>query len=257
MSLATPRASSKTPTPRLQRLIHELNQELDQELDQERMRGRTGGPGGQITPANQPRDDHEAPCHASGFEAIDSLIGGGFPMGALSEISGPVSSGRTTLALALLARMTRGGAYVTWVDAADAFDPPSAQAAGVQLERVLWVRAPEPLAALRCAERVLETEGFALVGLDLTRGETRSIPDSAWLRLTRLVASKRNSLIVLSKQRLAGSRAALALEMKPATAHFTGTPALLEALEPEARLARPLRIQRNMQRERARWKGAA
>jgi len=172
------------------------------------------------------------------------LIGGGFPNGCLSEISGPISSGRTTLVFALLAQATRSGAHVAWVDRADTFDPPSAEAAGVVLEHVLWVRAQRALAALRCSERILETEGFALVILDLTaqsqgrRNDKESIPQAAWLRLTRLAAGKQNALVLLSDQRLAGSRAALALEMQPAIAHFTGTPALLEALETRALLTR-------------------
>jgi len=42
--------------------------------------------------------------HATGLADVDALIGGGFPAGRLCEIAGPLSSGRTSLALALLAR---------------------------------------------------------------------------------------------------------------------------------------------------------
>jgi hypothetical protein len=198
-------------------------------------------------------------------------------------MSGPVSSGRTSLALGVLAQLTQSGAHVAWVDLADAFDPPSAEAAGVVLERVLWVRAPKALAALRCTERILETEGFALAVLDLTqpqashakshtksltkvrrsmdrRNKREEIPQAVWLRLTRLVAGKQNTLVLLSDERLAGSRAALAIEMQPAVAHFTGTPALLESLETHPLLTRkrpdplfdrteePARLQKQEQR---------
>lgn len=187
--------------------------------------------------------------HATGLKEVDAVLGGGFPAGCLSEVSGPLSSGRTSVAFGLLAELTRAGAYVAWVDLADAFDPPSAEAAGVVLDRVLWARAPKTLAALRCTERILETEGFALAVLDLT-GQTQSglgkrnktkpetISHAVWLRLTRLVAAKQNTLLLLSDERLAGSRAALALEMQPALAHFTGTPALLEGLETRPMLTR-------------------
>ncbi|MBW2389419.1 MAG: hypothetical protein JRG89_13410, partial [Deltaproteobacteria bacterium] len=185
------------------------------------------------TRSNGPRSRYP-----TGLCEIDELIGGGFPMGCLSEISGPISSGRTSLVFALLAQATRSGAHVAWVDRADTFDPPSAEAAGVVLEHVLWVRAQRVLAALRCSERILATEGFALVVLDLTghdltgqdltgngrRNDRESIPQATWLRLTRLTAGKQNTLVLLSDQRLAGSRAALALEMQPAIPHFTGTP---------------------------------
>ena len=98
-----------------------------------------------------------APPHphlATGIPAIDRLLGGGFPGGRLSEIAGPLSSGRTSLALALLARTTRAGAIAAVVDAADAFDPASAEVAGANLERVLWVRAPRLREALGRADKV-------------------------------------------------------------------------------------------------------
>jgi recombination protein RecA len=103
----------------------------------------------------------------TGIPDLDRLLEGGFPHGRLSEIAGPLSSGRTSLALCLLARATRAGEMVAVVDAADAFDPASAQAAGARLDRVLWARAPGWREALRSAERLLEAHGFALVLLDL------------------------------------------------------------------------------------------
>ncbi len=90
---------------------------------------------------------------ATGISEVDRLLGGGFPRGRLSEITGAASSGRTSLALALLARSTRAGEVTAVVDCADAFDPGSAHNAGVLLDRMLWVRTPRTPQALRCAER--------------------------------------------------------------------------------------------------------
>ena len=173
----------------------------------------------------------------AGIPDIDRLLGGGFPRGALSEIAGPASSGRTSLALALLARTTRAGEVTAVVDGSDAFDPTSAEAAGVALERVLWVRAPGPHQALRSAEQLLKAHGFALVLLDRAGGDPRVTP-ATWPRLARAAAGAAAALVVLSAQRGAGSAAALGLEMKPGRAHFAGTPALLEGLEIEAILVR-------------------
>src|SRR5262245_14789916 len=55
---------------------------------------------------------------ASGIPALDALLGGGLVRGQLSELYGPLSSGRTSLALALLARATELGEVVAVVDAA-------------------------------------------------------------------------------------------------------------------------------------------
>jgi hypothetical protein len=76
---------------------------------------------------------------SSGIPDIDSLTGG-LPRGCLTEIYGPASSGRTTLLLAALAAATRRGEFCAVVDASDSLDPQSAVAAGVELDRLLWVR---------------------------------------------------------------------------------------------------------------------
>jgi hypothetical protein len=79
---------------------------------------------------------------SSGVPAIDALTGG-LPRGCLTKICGPASSGRTTLLLAALAAATRRGEFCAVVDASDALDPQSTAAAGVGLERLLWVRCGE------------------------------------------------------------------------------------------------------------------
>lgn len=176
-------------------------------------------------------------CLPTGLPELDRLLAGGFPQGRLSEITGRLSSGRTSLALTLLARATRAEEVVAVVDGSDAFDPASARAAGVALERVLWVRAPELREVWRSAHKLLEARGFALVLLDLTDREA-SPTRATWTRLARAAGATATALIVSSSQRVAGTCAALSLEIKPARAHFTGTPALLEALETEVALVR-------------------
>lgn len=179
-------------------------------------------------------------CLPTGLPAIDRLLGGGFPRGRLSEIAGPLSSGRTSVALALLARATAAEEVCAFVDAADGLDPASAEAAGVALGRLLWAR-PVPERGLgpvlRGAERLLEAGGFALVLLD--PGERGSeISRAAWSRLARAAAGSGTALVALSRRRAAGAQAEVALEMGSLRASFGGTPALLEALEIVAVLAR-------------------
>ena len=77
--------------------------------------------------------------HKSGNPALDALLGGGFPLGSLCEVTGPECSGRSAVALSLLATATREGACA-YIDVSDAWSPQSAAAAGVLLENVLWVR---------------------------------------------------------------------------------------------------------------------
>jgi len=177
--------------------------------------------------------------HATGLADVDALIGGGFPAGRLCEIAGPLSSGRTSLALALLAQATRAGEWTALVDAADALDPASAQAAGVALERVLWVRPQDAQQAARASARLLELRGFALIALDLAPTRAQSpLPDAAWQRLARAAAASGTSLVVLAPRRIAGAHSALSLETRRARAHWSGTPALLDGIEIEAEVTR-------------------
>src|SRR6202161_1048302 len=76
----------------------------------------------------------------TGIPEIDLLLHGGFPVGALSEVVGPECSGRTSLALALIASMTQSGKVCAWVDVSDTLHPESAAAMGVVLSRLLWIR---------------------------------------------------------------------------------------------------------------------
>ncbi len=173
----------------------------------------------------------------TGIPELDRLLAGGFPRGRLSEIAGPGSCGRTSLALCLLSEATRAGEVVAVADGADACDPASAEAAGVVLERVLWMRARQPREALRGAERLLEARGFAVVLLDLGAPGPR-VAAASWLRRAQTAAASGTALVVLSLARAAGSAAELALELAPLRACFTGTPALLEAFDTEIALVR-------------------
>ena len=76
---------------------------------------------------------------ASGVPEIDDLLGGGLPIGGISEFTGLGSSGRTSLALSLLAEAS-GNSACAYIDVNDSVDPRSAAAAGVYLRNVLWVR---------------------------------------------------------------------------------------------------------------------
>lgn len=213
---------SPTPDARVEALLRDLGSRLRRGSGEA---ARRSGAGGRRL--------------ATGLAAIDALTGGGFPAGRLCEIAGPPSSGRTSIARALLGRATRAGEWTACVDAADAFDPESAEAAGIALERVLWVRPHGAREAARACARLLELRGFALIALDLAQGAERApLPASAWQRLARATAASGTSLVVLSQRRVTGVFSELALETRRAHAHWSGAPELLEGIEVEARVAR-------------------
>lgn len=88
------------------------------------------------------------PTAPTGISALDGALHGGLPIGAITELTGPECSGRTSLALSFLARLTQDNRVCAWVDVSDTLHPESAAAAGVDLNRLLWIRcgpAPEQL----------------------------------------------------------------------------------------------------------------
>ena len=81
-------------------------------------------------------------CVGCGRPEVDAVLpGGGFPRGALSELAGGPASGKTAVALSLLAALGPEDLFA-WVDARGELYPPAAAALGVDLARLLLVRPP-------------------------------------------------------------------------------------------------------------------
>ncbi len=202
-------------------------------------------PPASITPASRLDIRPTPEMVSSGIPAIDALTGG-LPRGCLTEIYGPASSGRTTLLLAALAAASRRGEFCTVVDASDALDPQSAADAGVELDRLLWVRcnddppksraekgAPSQAAfafdrttresqrrleqVLRATDLLLESGGFGLIVLDLSDippQAARRIPLTTWFRFRRAVENKPTILLAFEQQPIAGSCSSLLLQLE-------------------------------------------
>jgi len=140
---------------------------------------------------------------------------GDIPRGALTEIAGPASSGRTSLLYSLLAAMTSRQEFCALLDAEDTFDPESAAEAGVRLSQVLWVRCGGSVEhALKAADMLAQGGGFGMVAIDLGNVQaSRSIPLAAWFRLRHGVESTRTALVVTARQFHARSCSALKIEL--------------------------------------------
>lgn len=156
----------------------------------------------------------------SGITGVDALLGGGLPRGRISEVLGPLTSGKTALLWVLLAAATRRGEVVALVDLADALHPASVAAAGVVLERVLWVRPPSLTDGLRCTELLLQAGGFGVVAFDVGALLPRPLRARVWPRLLHAAERSHTALVVLAPQRVAGSCAVLSLSMCPRTVRW-------------------------------------
>ena len=105
---------------------------------------------------------------SSGISQIDLFTMGGFPRGAITEVFGPASSGRTSFMLANLAQATTHDEVCALVDTSNVFDPESATRAEINCERLLWIRCANNLEqAFKATDLLLQGGGFGLVLLDL------------------------------------------------------------------------------------------
>lgn len=160
------------------------------------------------------------------------------PRGALTEIFGPASSGRTSLLLSILTQATTRQEACALVDAEDSFHPASAAAAGVSLGRLLWVRcAHNTEHALRAADLLVQGGGFGLVVLDL--GDTppaaaRRISLTSWFRLRRAVEHTPTVLVTVARQSNAKTCASLLVACARERAVWSGSTKLLRAIHVRA-----------------------
>lgn len=154
---------------------------------------------------------------ATGVPEVD-LLTGGLPRGAITEVFGPASSGRTSLMLSALAHATNHEEVCALVDTSNAFDPQSAAAAGMDLDQLLWIRCDGKLEqAFKAADLLLQGGGFGLVVLDIgdvPPSQARRIISSWWYRFRRIVENVPTTLFVIAQDSCVRSCAALTLEIK-------------------------------------------
>src|SRR5436190_8380848 len=184
-----------------------------------------------LTTALSALDPHDELAVApSGITGLDARLGGGFPRGQLSEIVGARTSGRTSVLLQLLAAATMRGELVALVDALDRFDVASGAAAGIDLNRLLWIRghvvANPGLCrdlnqraleqAVKAATLVLQAGNFGVVAFDVADAPPdaiRRLPFTTWLRLQRTVEGSQTLGVLIGSEPMARSSAGLTLQL--------------------------------------------
>jgi len=103
----------------------------------------------------------------TGSLALDSALGvGGMPRGRVVEIFGPESSGKTTLALHIIANAQKGGGSAAFIDAEHALDPSYAAALGVDTANLLIAQPDTGEQALDIAETLVRSGAIDVVVVD-------------------------------------------------------------------------------------------
>ncbi len=154
---------------------------------------------------------------STGIPQVDSFTLGGLPRGAITEIFGRASSGRTSFMLSALAHATRHEEVCALVDTSNSFDPKSATRAEINCERLLWIRCANNLEhAFKATDLLLQGGGFGLVLLDLgdvPADSAKRIISSWWYRFRRTLEPTPTALMVIAEESCVRSCAALALEL--------------------------------------------
>jgi hypothetical protein len=196
-----------------------------------------------------PQSPAEGDLLSSGLPELDALAAG-LPRGGITELTGPVSSGRTSILYAVLASAAAEGETCALVDADDTFDPVSAEEAGVRLDRLVWVRCGgDTERAMKAADLLLQGGGFGLVAMDL--GDTaprsaRRISLASWYRFRRAVENTRTAMLLIGQEPYARQCALLALEVRRDACEWKGAAPVARRLNSVA-----LRIERRKPAGRA------
>lgn len=104
---------------------------------------------------------------SSGSLGLDIALGiGGFPRGRVTEIYGPESSGKTTLAIHAIAECQKAGGIAAFVDAEHAFDRTYAEALGVDTENLLISQPDNGEQALEITENLIRSGAIDIIVID-------------------------------------------------------------------------------------------
>ena len=159
------------------------------------------------------------PCISTGAISIDYALGiGGVPRGRVVEIYGPEASGKTTLALQVIAQAQRAEGNAAFVDAEHALDPTYARALGVDLDNLLVSQPDNGEQALEIVEVLVRSGGVDVIVVDsvaalVPRAEIEGemgdaqvglqarLMSQALRKLTGVVAKSKTCLIFINQLR--------------------------------------------------------
>jgi len=156
---------------------------------------------------------------STGSISLDSAIGiGGVPRGRITEIYGPESSGKTTLALHVVAQAQKNGGYAAFIDAEHAMDPVYAKKLGVDVDNLLISQPDTGEQALDIAETLVRSGALDIIVIDSVAalvpkaeldgdmGDTHvglqaRLMSQALRKLTGTVAKSKTSIIFINQIR--------------------------------------------------------
>jgi recombination protein RecA len=122
---------------------------------------------GSIMALSEKADFDSANVISTGSLGLDLALGiGGLPKGRIVEIYGPESSGKTTVAIHVMAEAQKKGGFVGFIDAEHAFDKEYAEKLGVDVDNLIICQPDYGEQALEIADAMIKSGGFDVVVID-------------------------------------------------------------------------------------------
>jgi recombination protein RecA len=103
---------------------------------------------------------------STGSLVLDSILGGGFPVGRVIEIYGPEASGKTSIALTAVGNVQKGGGTAAFVDLENALDPRYARKLGVDIDNLAVAQPDSAEQALQLVEELANSGALDIVVID-------------------------------------------------------------------------------------------
>ncbi|MEX0771594.1 MAG: recombinase RecA [Balneolales bacterium] len=159
------------------------------------------------------------PFISTGSLSVDYALGvGGVPRGRIVEVYGPESSGKTTLALHVIAEAQKAGGHAAIIDAEHAFDPKYGKALGIKIDELLISQPDSGEQALEIAETLIRSAALDVVVIDSVAalvpraeldgemgdsqmGLQARLMSQALRKLTGVVSKTRTSVIFINQLR--------------------------------------------------------
>jgi len=147
------------------------------------------------------------PSVSTGALPLDSILGiGGLPLGRVVEIYGPESSGKSTIALSVVAEAQTKGIKCAYIDAEHALDPVYMSALGVDLDELLLAQPSYGEEALEIVDKLIRTGEIGVVVVDsvaslIPKAELEGDMESAQMGLqARMMAKAMRKLVSLANE---------------------------------------------------------
>ncbi len=122
---------------------------------------------GAIMHMDSDKINDKIPVISTGSISLDLALGvGGFPKGRIIEVYGPEASGKTTVALHVVAEAQKLGGIAAFIDAEHALDPSRAKSIGINLDELLLSQPDNGEQALEIAETLIRSGGVDVVVID-------------------------------------------------------------------------------------------